>query len=605
MATLGSPSPPSSPSYKHRRRSFVRCERACCSLITYFPLAFVYGLTSWAVWVESAIGFRTTREKNGWGGLLAALLGISLYLLANLSYTIAVFTDPGSPLTAANGYSHLPTYETPSAASFTVKSSGSTRYCKKCQCSKPDRTHHCSTCHRCVLKMDHHCPWLATCLGLRNYKAFVLFLIYTSVFCWVSFAVAADWLWGNVLSDGQFADTMMPVNYVLLAVVSGIIGLVLTGFTGWHLSLALKNQTTIECLERVRYLSPLRQRYQPNYVNGGYPPPNYGQQLRNIHTNVLPSASRGREDEERPLHAGSQPASALASLHRNYNDLERERERDRYESYLEEKLMEKLPNAFDLGWRANLYHLFGPNPWLWCLPVCNSTGDGWNWEPSPKWLEARDTLLREREEQWRLQDERERRAGWGGSGISPAVERRSSWDGCSGTLVPETSASWPPREERAERHYLAPSLGVASVPTSDHRTSLKADQTLSRHPDHQYPDHLDDDRAYSDSGMSMRTLRSPHNIRYGGYDRDGDENEIAGAYEGSNHEDSDPYTGERGSPSNSNDDGRGEGESLRRTGRGWIRGKAFSTTNNSAENRKLLGREGREGTEDEWRDWSE
>ncbi|KAH0557077.1 hypothetical protein GP486_005136 [Trichoglossum hirsutum] len=541
-------------------------------------------------------------------GLLAALLGISVYLLANASYTIAVFTDPGSPLTASNGYSHLPTHEAPSVTSFTVKSSGSTRYCKKCQCSKPDRAHHCSTCNRCVLKMDHHCPWLATCLGLRNYKAFVLFLVYTSIFCWVCFAVSADWLWVNVLSDSQFSDTLMPVNYVLLAVVSGIIGLVLTGFTGWHLSLVLKNQTTIECLERVRYLSPLRQRHQPNHFNRSYPPPNYGQQLRNIHTNTLPSAPGGQEGGECHLQDGSQPSPALASLHRNYNDFERERERDRYESYLDDKLAEKLPNAFDLGWRANLYHLFGPNPWLWCLPVCNSTGDGWNWEPSLKWLEARDTLLREQEEQLRLQDERERRAGWGGSGISPAIERRSSWDGCSGTLVPETSASWPPREERVERHYLAPSLGVASVPVSDHRTPSKADQGHSRHPD-QHADHPDDSCAYSDSGMSMRTLRSPHNIRYGGYDRDGG-NEFAGAYEGrSSHEDADPHTVEQDSPgnasANANDDDIREQGPLRRTGRGWIRGKAMSTTDNSAENQKLLGREGIPGAEDEWRDWSE
>ncbi|KAI9785362.1 MAG: palmitoyltransferase for Vac8p [Geoglossum umbratile] len=571
------------------------------------------GGSAFPVLVEIRNGKKATEaDRACHAGFLVFLLGISLYLLANVSYTVAVFTDPGSPLATANGYSHLPIQEPPTTASLTVKSTGSTRYCKKCQSPKPDRAHHCSTCRRCVLKMDHHCPWLATCLGLRNYKAFVLFLVYTSIFCWVCFAVTADWVWANVLSDGQFADTMMPVNYVLLAVVAGIIGLVLTGFTGWHLSLVLKNQTTIECLEKVRYLSPLRkhQRGQQqrgrNDINEGHPPPNYGQQLRKIHTSTLPDSPRAEVGVERPVQIGSQPTTAMASLHRNYNDLERERERERYQSYLEEQLSEKLPNAFDLGWRANLHHMFGPSPWLWCLPVCNSTGDGWNWEPSPKWLEARDALLREREQEWRLQEERERRAGWGGAGVNPGMERNSSWDGHSGTLVPESSASWPPRGDGAERHYLTTTPGVASVPVPGRRSPAKADHVLGRHPD-QFADYLHDD-SHSDSGMSMRTLRSPHNIRFGNHNDDDGGDEFADAYEGGSHEDADldeRHSRVSSRASNENEDGRGEGLLFRRGGQGWGRNKTKAgsngTSDRAAENQKLLGKEG--SPEDEWRDW--
>jgi hypothetical protein len=68
MATLGSPSPPSSPSRTMRRRGWARkVERYCCNTITYFPLAFVYGLTSWAVWVQAGIGFVPSR--NAWTGM--------------------------------------------------------------------------------------------------------------------------------------------------------------------------------------------------------------------------------------------------------------------------------------------------------------------------------------------------------------------------------------------------------------------------------------------------------------------------------------------------------------------------------------------------------
>ena len=302
----------------------------------------------------------------------------------------------------------------------TVKSDGGARFCKKCQARKPDRAHHCSTCRRCVLKMDHHCPWLATCVGFRNYKPFLLFLAYASLFAWLCFLVSASWLYHEVMIDRRVQDTTMPVHFVILSVVSGIIGLVLSAFTGYHVYLTCRNRTTIESLEKTRYLSPLRERadqrlHAPRTYVDGANDGGFGEQLRNfgtalteMHVNALPGVLRSEEGEA----VDAAPSPALASLRRaagsgaphdahhppsapsfpHHHPPGPSTEERQYDAYLDERDSARLPHAFDLGWRRNLLAVLGPSPLRWFLPVCNSPGDGWTWERSPEWARRRDAL---------------------------------------------------------------------------------------------------------------------------------------------------------------------------------------------------------------------
>ncbi|KAF1962217.1 zf-DHHC-domain-containing protein [Byssothecium circinans] len=536
MATLGSLSPPSSPSRTMRPRRWARrVERYCCVAVTYFPLLFVYGLTSWSVWVEAGIGFQPA--KNAWTGKFTSFLGVFFYLLLNWSYTTAVFTDPGSPLNPNNGYTHLPTQEEGGQqyTSFTVKSStGDLRFCKKCQTKKPDRSHHCSSCKRCVLKMDHHCPWLATCVGLRNYKAFLLFLIYTTLFCWVCFATSATWVWTEILRDGQVTDSFMPVNYVLLAVLSGIIGLVLAGFTAWHIWLTVRGRTTIESLEKTRYLSPIRnsmkaQLNDRNYIdaqaNGRL---SISDQLREIHANALPGVTRPEEGESTPSRALSRspaPTSNGYSPPNNYSYEQRERQQhqDRYDSYLEERDNELLPNAFDLGWKRNLGHIFGPSPLLWPIPICNTTGDGWSWEASPKWVAACERLRREREAEDRIQKQRERAAGWGVDSPTEAEFRRNpdSWQ--RNRFSPPTprlprQPQWQqPRRHGEEARYLTTSNGIISTPSLGRRSPSKADQILGR-----------ESGMYADGDVQLQNLDRKKFDQYNYISEDEDEDDYEG-----------------------------------------------------------------------------
>lgn len=190
------------------------------------------------------------------------------------------------------------------------------------------------------------------------------------------------------------ADQLMPVNYILLAVLSGVIGLVLSGFTGWHIYLTSTGQTTIESLERVRYLTSNFRRTMHNPdMDVPLSPDNdrtIGDQIRQIHANILPGVTRPEEGE-------GQLSPAQDSLRNTYQRHEHQREHERYQDYLDEQESEKLPNAFDLGWRRNLSHVFGNSPFYWFLPICNTTGNGWQWAASEKWLQARDDLRIERQ----------------------------------------------------------------------------------------------------------------------------------------------------------------------------------------------------------------
>ena len=146
-----------------------------------------------------------------------------------------------------------------------------------------------------------------------------------------------------------------------MATVSGIIGLVLTGFTIWHLVLAASGMTTIESLEKVRYSTP------------GLSPRN----------NTF-------------AHLGNGVGAWNAQN-------ERVREQARYNSYLGEEALAKLPHAFDLGKRQNLLDVFGARRWCWLLPLAMSREeksrlDGWRWETSRTWAEGVARLQQERDE---------------------------------------------------------------------------------------------------------------------------------------------------------------------------------------------------------------
>jgi len=62
----------------------------------------------------------------------------------------------------------------------------STQLCADCLTIRTTRSRHCSVCNRCVERFDHHCPWINNCVGVKNHRQFLLFVI--SMFSTVTIA---------------------------------------------------------------------------------------------------------------------------------------------------------------------------------------------------------------------------------------------------------------------------------------------------------------------------------------------------------------------------------------------------------------------------------
>jgi hypothetical protein len=55
------------------------------------------------------------------------------------------------------------------------------KFCLDCMIDVPLRAKHCYTCDKCITTFDHHCFWIGNCVGERNKRIFIIFLISHSI----------------------------------------------------------------------------------------------------------------------------------------------------------------------------------------------------------------------------------------------------------------------------------------------------------------------------------------------------------------------------------------------------------------------------------------
>lgn len=130
------------------------------------------------------------------------------------------------------------------------------RFCRKSQAIKPDRSHYDSMTQQVVLKMDHYCPWVANCIGYSNYKFFVLFLFYATMYTLTVSGIAIKpflTIWNdniNNISDEDieiYNKTGFKLQTILVFLVASVFSVSIMCLFFFHVGLVSKNRSTLEC----------------------------------------------------------------------------------------------------------------------------------------------------------------------------------------------------------------------------------------------------------------------------------------------------------------------------------------------------------------------
>ncbi|CDK24189.1 unnamed protein product [Kuraishia capsulata CBS 1993] len=239
----------------------------CCMLASTFPKFLCTFLLSWSYFViVLKIGLKSS---DFWDGFVTIAISTGLVSLALISYFLVVM-GPGSPLDFPEllidpslDRDQVTPPEIVVSRSLTMKYNGSMRHCQKCKCWKPDRSHHCSSCGKCVLRMDHHCPWFAICIGFRNHKFFIQFLIYSWLFASYGTLVSGLQLY-SFLNDEDIPAADFSLNVMFLFILAVTMSIALFFFGAYSIYEVLRNMTTIETYESTRYRSNMRRNTSEN-----------------------------------------------------------------------------------------------------------------------------------------------------------------------------------------------------------------------------------------------------------------------------------------------------------------------------------------------------
>ncbi|CCW63518.1 unnamed protein product [Phytomonas sp. EM1] len=124
-------------------------------------------------------------------------------------------------------------------------------FCLYCCRDTHVESKHCKACNKCIVGFDHHCKWLNMCIGVKNYRLFIVYL--SSAIFTMGVALASSLVlmlrWWKELTASH---TYLIVVLILLSVLM-LLGLIPTiHLMGFHVMLNLKRMSTYDYIQYKR-----------------------------------------------------------------------------------------------------------------------------------------------------------------------------------------------------------------------------------------------------------------------------------------------------------------------------------------------------------------
>lgn len=191
-------------------------------MFRYIPIAITAVLLSFYYYCYYSIW---TIKIYTWGSYYIIWVFHAIFGLSMISMLTVVFTNPGK-IPDNFSISTIPKTQKVNHPDDIIPKFyllGRIGYCTNCKKDRPHRAHHCKRCKTCILRYDHHCHFLNNCIGLRNHKAFILFLVYlgiSSLIC--TFHI------GTIIIEGYFEWKFLffMIAYAVVAILSLGFGLI-------------------------------------------------------------------------------------------------------------------------------------------------------------------------------------------------------------------------------------------------------------------------------------------------------------------------------------------------------------------------------------------